>query len=287
VRVQGGCRGIRAGLAALAAAALASGCARAPAVGREPFADAPVQTLTADEVRRRLDSAAAEVTSLRGTLVLELRRERDRGFRSCRGALAARSPWQGGAAAGLYLRGHVGPAPALFTLVSDGRAFWLHVPRDAVVYTGAIAHGRAAPGEREVPLDVADLFRGLFVQPVPPGAEVEVAEEPEAWVVSVRREGRIRRKAWLDRRGLVVRREVYLDAAGVAELTVERDGFRAREGRRHPARVELTDGRTGSAVRLGFETVVLDPPDLDARAFRPLVPPDARVERVAADGEGT
>jgi hypothetical protein len=44
---------------------------------------------------------------------------------------------------------------------------------------------------------------------------------------------------------------------------------------------------TGSAVRLEFESLALDPPDLDANAFRPRTPPDARVERVAGEGEET
>jgi hypothetical protein len=273
-------------LAGIVAAALAA-CARAPAkIEREPFSDAPIRSMPADDVRRRVDVSAADVTHLRGKLDLALRERADGAFRTCRGALAARSPWADPAAAGLYLQGHRGPLPTLFTLVSDGRDFWLHVPSENVVYTGPIARPREAGGPRAVPLDVRDLFRAMFVQPLAAPDEVSVAEEPATWVVSVVHDGQVRRRLWVDRRGLVVRREVYLDADGRPELSIERDRWLEVGSRRFPGRIVLTDAVTGSAVRLEFESVALDPPDLDARAFRPRVPREARVERVAGLGEG-
>jgi hypothetical protein len=270
-------------VAALAAAALASGCGHAPVAAREPFAGAPIRALPPDAVKRRVDAAATEVTALRGGLDLAVREAADGAFRSCRGALAARSPWAGASPPGIYLQGHRSPLPTLFTLVSDGRAFWLHVPREGVVYTGAIAGRPAGPGGRAVPLEVRDLFRGLFVQPLAALDDVAVTEEPGSWLVSVRRDGAVRRRAWVDRRGLVVRREVFLDAAGNAELTVERDRWRASGGRWYPRRVVLTDGATGGAVRLEFDSVELDPRDLDDGAFRPRLPAGARVERVGEE----
>jgi hypothetical protein len=290
MRVLGGRRRARtvpASLAALVAAALAAACARAPArIEREPFAGAPVRTLSADEVRRRVDAGAADVTSVRGKLDLAFRETADRAFRTCRGALAARSPWADPAAAGIYLQGHRSPMPTLFTLVSDGRAFWLHVPSDNVVYTGPIARPRDPIGARAVPLDVRDLFRAIFVQPLAASDEVAVAEEPASWVVSVLHDGQVRRRVWVDRRGLVVGHEIFLDAAGRPELSIERDRWLEVGGRRFPGRILLTDAVTGSAVRLEFESVALDPPDLDGAAFRPRVPQDARVERVGGEGEG-
>jgi hypothetical protein len=273
-------------LAVIVAAALAA-CARAPSkIEREPFSDAPVRTMPADDVRRRVDASAADVTHLRGKLDLALRERADGAFRTCRGALAARSPWADPSAAGMYLQGHRGPLPTLFTLVSDGRDFWLHVPSENVVYTGPIAHRRDAGGPRAVPLDVRDLFRAMFVQPVAAADEIAVAEEAETWVVSVLREGETRRRLWVDRRGLVVRREVYLDADGRPELSIDRDRWLEVDGHRFPGRILLADAVTGGAVRLEFESVALDPPDLDPRAFRPRVPQEARVERVAGLGDG-
>lgn len=270
------------------AAALAAGCTRAPArPEREPFADAPPRALTRDELRHRIDAASPAVTSLRGKLDLAVRGAAGGRYETCRGALAAANPWSGHGSPGLYLQGYRRPMPAFFTLVSDGRRFWLHVPRDNVVYTGPVARRHGALGTRDLRLDARDLFRALFVQPVAARDEVEVEEEPASYVLSVFHDGRLLRRIWVDRRGLVARREVFLDAAGRAQLTIDRDRYVDVGGRVYPRRIVLTDAVTGGAVRLEFESLALDPPDLDADAFRPRTPPDTRVERVAGEGDET
>jgi hypothetical protein len=199
--------------------------------------------------------------------------------------LAARSPW--GGEPGLYVKGYRSVVPTLFTLVSDGRRFWLHVPRDNVVYTGPIARRRGAAGDREVPLDARDLFRALFVEPLGPGEVLEVEEEPSAYAVSARRDGRVRRRLWLERRRLTIAREVFYDPSGSEELSIERERYVDAGGRLYPARITLRDGSSGSAVVLEFERVTLDPADLGSDAFRPRLPPDARTEAVGGAEEGS
>jgi hypothetical protein len=275
-------------LAVTIAAALVAGCARAPTPPeREPFADAPPQTVSREELRRRIDAGLPAVTSLRGKLDLAVRATADGRYRTCRGALAAGNPWSGRGSPGLYLQGYRRPMPAFFTLVSDGRQFWLHVPRENVVYTGPVARRRVAVGMRDLRLDARDLFRALFVQPVAALDQVTVEEEPASYVLSVFREGRPLRRIWVDRRGLVARREVFLDAAGRVELAIERERYREVDGRLYPGTIVLTDTVTGGAVRLEFGSLTLDPAGLTAEAFRPRTPPDARVERVPGEGDET
>jgi hypothetical protein len=184
-------------LAAAIAAVLVSGCARAPATpDREPFADAPWRTVSPEELRHRIDAGSASVTSVRGKLDLGLRETADGRYRTCRGALAASNPWSGRRSPGMYLQGYRSAMPAFFTLVSAGLRFWLHVPRDNVVYTGPIARRRGAGGARDLRLDARDLFRALFVQPVAALDEVEVEEEPASYVLSVFHQGRLLRRIW-------------------------------------------------------------------------------------------
>jgi hypothetical protein len=273
---------------AVIAAALFVGCARAPVLpDREPFADAPPRTASREELRQKIDAGSPAVTSLRGKLALAMRAAADGPYRSCRGALAAVNPWSGQRSPGLYLQGYRSAVPAFFTLVSDGREFWLHVPRDDVVYTGPVARRHGAFGPRDLPFDARDLFRALFVEPIAAPDAVEVEEEPASYVLAVLREGRLLRRIWVDRRGLVPRREVFFDAAGRTELAIDRERYREVDGRLYPAKIVLTDASTGAAVRLEFESLALDPRDLNADAFRPRTPPEARIERVAGEGDET
>jgi hypothetical protein len=267
---------------AIAALAMLLAC-RTPPPAPPPATELPLRAASAAELEQRLRDAAA-LGALKGKLTLGFRNSAAGELRTCRGVLAARSPWSGGGP-GLYVKGYRSLVPTLFTLVSDGRLFWLHVPHDNVVYTGPVARGRRAAGDREVPLDARDLFRALFVQPLDPGEALEVEEQPSAYVLSARRDGLVQRRLWVERRRLTVAREVFYDASGGEELSIERERWADAGGRLYPGRVTLRDRASGGAVVLEFERVTLDPGDLGADTFRPHVPPDARTEAVGGGGE--
>jgi hypothetical protein len=279
VRHSVGWTGAIAALTALAA------CGPTPRAIRPDDPGLPVRTASAEELAEALRHASA-LEGLKGSLTLGLRKDARGALRTCRGVLAARSPWTGGES-GLYVKGYRSPAPTLFTLVSDGHLFWLHVPHDNVVYTGPVAarRARASSGARDVPLDARDLFRALFVQPLGGDEVLEVREEPAAYVVSALRDGTLRRRLWVERRRLTVAREVFYDASGSEEVSIERDGRLDAGGRHYPERLLVRDAASGGTVLLQFERVTLDPADLGADAFRPRLPADARTERIAA-GEG-
>lgn len=270
---------------AIAALALLAGCRPPPKALPQRDLELPIRTASADELAQELHGAAALV-GLKGKLTLGFRKSARAELRTCRGVLAARSPWAGGES-GLYVKGYRGLVPTLFTLVSDGRLFWLHVPRDNVVYTGPVAGRRGAVGDREVPLDARDLFRALFVQPLGAGEVLDVEERPAAYVVSARREGRLQRRLWFERRRFTIRHEVFYDASGREEVSIDRERYVDVGGRLYPERMLLHDGASGGTVLLEFERVTLDPGDLKADAFRPHLPPDARTEPLGGAEEGS
>ncbi len=269
-----------------AAAILASlaGCAH-PARTADPDAALPVLSATREELAGRIDADAGAVASLKGTLAVAFEERAGSGARSFGAVLAARSPTAADAP-GLYLKAYRSLLPTLFTLVSDGRRFWLHVPRDNVVYTGPIAR-RGAAEVRGVRLEARDLFRALFLQPLGGAATLEVAEEPSAYVVSARRAGRLERRLWIERRRLTVVRETYFDADGREEVSIERERWVAASGRRFPERLRLRDAATGAALTLEFEKLAVNPADLRADAFVPRTPAGARVVAVGGDGGAT
>lgn len=267
-------------VAAPLAAALVVAACRTPPMAREDLSAEPLRAASREELARALDGGASAVTALRGKLTLGLQERGREGFRTCRGVLAARSPWRGDGGPGLYVKGYRSLVPTLFTLVSDGRSFWLHVPRDNVVYTGPVAHRREPAPGREVPVEARDLFRALFLEPLAAGARLDVAEEGAAYVVSVLGEGGVERRLWVERRRFTVRREVFYGPAGEEELAIDRERWVESGGRLYPARLVLRDPARGGAVVLDFERVTVDPTDLGPDAFRPRVPSEARTERV-------
>jgi hypothetical protein len=281
------CQGMRS-RSCVAAALLASiaGCAHARRAGEAPQDALPVLAASAEELSRRIDADASFAASLKGTLEVAFEERAGGGARSCSAVLAARSPRAGAAAPGLYVKGHRSLLPTLFTLVSDGRRFWLHVPRDNVVYTGPIAR-RGAPELHGVRLEAGDLFRALFLEPVGAIEALDVAEEPSTYVVSARRAGRVERRLWVERRRLTVAREVLYDGEGREELSIERERFEDAGGRLYPRRLRVREAASGATVTLDFERLTVNPVDLPADVFRPRTPAGARVVAVAGAEDAT
>jgi hypothetical protein len=264
---------------AAALAAVVAGCAAHRAPG-DPFSDHPIRTASREELARRIDADAAAVRGVKGKLTLELEEAARR--RTCRGALAARNPWIGDPAPGLYVQGYRPLTPALFTLVSDGERFWLHVPSKRVVYTGPVAHGVRLSGGQELRLDARALLRALFVEPVEAADRLELEEEPSAYVLSLHRDGHLHRRLWVERRRFAVVREVYYDAEGREELAIRRERPRDVGGRVYPERLIVQDRLGSSTLLLDFDALAVNPADLDSGAFQPRIPPEARIVTVGA-----
>jgi hypothetical protein len=272
---------------AIALAMLGAACAAGEA-RRDPFAG-PIRSLSPEELARAIDRDAASVIALRGKLTIELQESAAGDRRRCRGALAARNPWIGLPSPGLYVQGSHALAPTLFTLVSDADRFWLHVPSERAVYTGPLAASGAVrlSRGRALRLDARDLLRALFVEPVGDAAGVAVDEDrPGEYVVSVRREGRLERRLWVERRRFTVQREVFYDGAGREAVAIARGRHVDAGGRLQPERLVVQDRLGGGTVLLDFDALAVNPADLDARAFRPLAPPGAKVIDVAGTTEG-
>lgn len=246
----------------------------------------PILTLSHGELVAHLRHEAASVAALKGKLEIGMAAKPGDSYKHCRAVLAARSPWSDAAEPGLFLQGYRQLLPTLFTLVSDGREFWLHVPHDNVVYTGPIDGPHPVRKGREIHLDVADLFRALFVQPLDADS-IEIAAADSEYTVSLRKNGRLERRLWIERRRLSVCREVYFAAGSRPRLEIDRDVPSAFEGVAFPARVVLRDAASGSSLLLEFGSVSVNPPTLGGNIFRPKIPAGATIDRTAAHGGRT
>jgi len=260
-----------------ALATLIAGCA-ARQMPADPFSGRPIRTASPDELARRIGEDASAVVALKGKLTLSFQETAGAGERTCRGTLAARSPWTG-AEAGLFVQGYRSLLPTLFTLVSDGERFWLHVPSDRIVYTGSIGHRYVVRGQ-DLRLDARALLRALFVEPLGPTDALEVREDAEAYVLSIRRDGHLHRRLWVERRRFAVEREVLYDGDEREELVILRERHRELDGRLQAERLSVEDRIAGGSVLLDFDALTVNPSGLDSRVFRPRIPADARIETV-------
>jgi hypothetical protein len=262
-----------------------AGCAgrQAAVPGVDPL---PVLSLPPAELVERLQREAAAVTRLRCKLEIGMAETPAASFRACRAVLASQSPWGEGGSPGLFLEGYRALLPTLFTLVSDGREFWLHVPYDNVVYTGPVDGPHPVRAGREIRLDVADLFRALFLEPLG-GDSLEIESEGIDYVVSSRDAGIVKRRLWVERRQFVVRREVRYGPDGRERLVIERDAPADPAAAAYPSRLLLRDAATGGTLRLAFASVTVNPEKLHDEVFRPRIPPGAKIQRTSARGGET
>lgn len=246
----------------------------------------PIRTVSRSELLARLQHETSTITRLKGKLEIGMSADSSTEYRRCRAVLASQSPWSGVADAGLFLQGYRQLIPALFTLVSDGHTYWLHIPHDNVVYTGPIDGPHPVRKGREIRLDTADLFRALFVQPLA-AESLEVVEEAEDYTVTLYAAGRLLRRLWVERRLLSVRREVYYAAEGEPRLEIDRDPPVDFDGSSYPARVVLRDVTSGDSVLLEFESVTVNPQKLAEGIFRPKLPEGVTIDRTDAEGGQT
>lgn len=239
----------------------------------------PLSSLSRAELTARINQDAASITTLKGKLQLGMRVPPAEGFKRCRGVIASRSLWNGQSTPGLFLEGYRQLIPTLFTLVSDGREFWLHVPYDNTAYNGPLGGPHAVRHGREIQLDVLDLFRALFVEPMDSRDSVEVAEEGSDYVVSVFHDGGLQRRLWIERRGFTVPREMYYGPKSDVRLQIDREAYADAGGRAYPMRIVLRDVSTGGTVLLEFGSLTLQPEKVDERIFHPKLPPGTVIRR--------
>jgi hypothetical protein len=129
----------------------------------------------------------------------------------------------------LYLKGHGTLLPTFFTLVSNGREFWLHVPRDNTVYTGLLEAVNNKSEEYGIDLNLRDLFRALFPSPIEDGHLIELEAGDPYYVLSIfNTEGtdkKLCRRLWVGDNRYMVEKEKYYDFHGGEELEIRRSNF--------------------------------------------------------------
>jgi len=240
------------------------------------YTDLPVRSASPEELVSQVNSDGDAIAALKGKLGLGLQKGIGEEVKRCSGMLLAENSSE----KGLYLKGYKRLIPTFFTLVSDGREFWFHVPRDDVVYTGPVEFSWSRDDSLELYLNAGDLFRALFLRPVDVTAAFEVQADDTAYAVTVYAGDVVARKLWVERKRFTVVRELYYDGDGIEQLEIQRKEYVDLDGRLYPASLVLRDLISGSSVFLDFNSITLDPENVPDNAFRFEVPGGVEVKRV-------
>jgi hypothetical protein len=256
---------------------LAAGCGGA-GLQVADFSSLPLQSVTPDELVALVNQAASSRRGLRGKLGMGLQRGPGQEVKRCSGMLvSSNDPGRG-----LYLKGYRKLLPTFFTLVSDGREFWFHVPREDVVYTGPLQGTWDRADSLEFYLSAGDLFRALYVEPLGADVALEVEKADSLYAVTVRNRGAVIRRMWIERRRFGVVREIYYGGDGMEALEIQRDRYAELEDGLYPLVLILRDRIAGNSVFLEFKAITLNPDSIPEGAFDFEIPNGVDVRRARA-----
>jgi hypothetical protein len=268
----------RAGRAALGlglVALLAAGCSSGQLETLET-AEGPLLSATPAEVKARAGAEELRILAIKADLELGFQAGPGEKVERCRAKLLAERREVG---AGIYLKGYRRLVPTFFTLVSDGREFWLHLPRDDKVITGPVDLPRDEAGTGGLSLSPLDLTRALFYDALDSPGDAEIVAEDEHYVLTQLEGWRPRRQLRIERRQLTVSVETYYDEEGRAELEIRRGGFARVATKLFPTQITILDPLSGAAIFLNFTKLDLDPASIPTAAFRFEPPEGVAVER--------
>jgi outer membrane lipoprotein-sorting protein len=242
----------------------------------------PVMEATAMELVDGINARADSVRGIMADLDMFFRRSPGDKQRGCSGKLVAlRAEWEG-AGARIYLKGYKKLVPTFFTLQSDGTGFWLHIPSEKTVYSGPYDRTETAD-TAEVDLEAADLARALFVERFETADVAGLSEESGVYVLTLTRDGGLRRRLWIEKKMFAVVMEKYYNSRGGEDLQLRRSKHTLVGGTHYPLEITIYKTDTGREISLAIKELTLNPEGMPDKVFRFEAPLGTKVIRL--DGE--
>jgi hypothetical protein len=266
----------------LALAALAAAGCGGPAVVPVDTSVMPELVATGTELAQVVVERADSIRGIKADLDMYFRRSPEEKRKGCRGKLV--SIKKTGGTSSIYLKGYKRLIPTFFTLTSDGREFWLHIPSDNVVYTGPFDRTEKAD-TAEVDLEAADLSRLLYVEPFDTSQIDGLEEESGRFVLTLADGGLPRRRLWIDKKIFAVVREKYYNPVGKEDLELRRTKFASAGGVFYPLEMTIIKPESGREITLTVRELELNPEGIPSEAFRFEFPRGSNVIRLNKGGE--
>jgi hypothetical protein len=225
----------------------------------------PARTASLEELVDHINRSGNQPKAIKGTLVMGFQARPDLPVRHCSGHMLLSADRE------IYLKGHASLLPTIFTLVSNGREFWLHVPRDKTVYTGLMEAAYGKNREFGIDLNLRDLFRALLPCPVEDDRLVELEREDPYYVLSIfsgaEKDRKLSRRLWVEKDRYRIEKEKYYNAEGSEDIEIRRADFLESGCCFFPRDITVRNGVSGKTLTLSFNQVAINPEGLESSLF--------------------
>ena len=263
-------------------ALLVCGCGGRPAVEPVDTSMMPEMEATAAELVDGINSRSDRIRGIKADLDMSFRRSPGEKTKGCRGKLVSLRAEREGGGSRIYLKGYKKLIPTFFTLKSDGTGFWLHIPSEKVVYSGPYNRTETAD-TAEVDLEAADLARALFVEPFDPADVAGLSEESGVYILTLTRDGGLRRRLWIEKKMFAVVMEKYYNPLGGEDLELRRSKPALSGGMHYPLEITIFKPDSGREITMTIREFTLNPAGIPPEAFRFEVPLGTKVIRLDQD----
>ena len=261
-----------------------SGCGGGPSIEPVDTTMMPEMEATVAELVEGINVRADSIRGIKADLDMSFIRAPGEKSRGCQGKLVAFRARAAADGSRIYLKGYKSLIPSFFTLISDGTGFWLHIPSEKVVYTGPYDRTETAD-TAEVDLEAADLARALFVEPFAPADIAGLSEESGVYIVTLTRNGALRRRLWIEKKMFAVVMEKYYNPAGGEDLELRRSKHTLYGGVQYPLEITIFKPDSGREISLLIREFTLNPAGIPPEAFRFEAPIGTKVIRLDEDRE--
>ncbi|MCE5333158.1 MAG: DUF4292 domain-containing protein [Desulfobacteraceae bacterium] len=237
----------------------------------------PARTASLEELVDRINRAENQPKAIKGSLVMGFQARPDQPVRHCSGHMLLSAHRE------IYLKGHGSLLPTFFTLVSNGREFWLHVPRDKTVYTGLLEAAYGKSRGYGIDLNLRDLFRALLPGPIEDERLVELESADPYYVLAIfngaEKDRKLSRRLWVGKDRYRIEKEKYYNAEGSEEIEIRRGNFLESACCFFPRDITVRSDATGSTLSLAFGQVTINPEGFESGLFH-FDMPEGVVKRV-------
>jgi len=258
---------------------LVPGCGGGPAVEPVDTSLMPEMEATAADLVEGINSRADSIRGIRAEIDLGFRRARGENMTAYRGELVSLRGRSEADGSKIHLKGFRELDSTFFTLTSDGTGSWLYFPGRNIVFTGPYNRSETAGGA-DVDIEAADLAKALFVEPFHSADIAGLSEESGVYILTLIRDGGLRRRLWIDKRMFAVVMEKYYDPRGVEELELRRSKHTLAGGTHYPLDIAILDPVSGGETILSINGLILNPSGIPSETFQFVVPIGTDVERL-------
>lgn len=216
----------------------------------------PLRQLSFNEAIDAINEQAEQVTAIKADMQIEIKSNLLKNPQSCYGKMMLVRPDR------IRIKGFQPFVPTLFDIASNGKRFWVYVPQDKKVYTGAYSEG----GETPVRLDIDpfSLISALTFEKVGGRSDKEIIfleKLGDSCVVNItvkevskvgHRRYYLRRKIYINLESRKISKQQYFKNDGELSFDVYYDKYAAAGDKTFPQQIVFVRPRTETRILINL-----------------------------------